>query len=1058
MGTGTTQITASQAGNGVYESAQNVVQTLTVLGSSQTVTRLSSATTTLKYDETLNLETLFSPIVNGAQAGESNLALAIPDANPIGLVRSITLSGLSTARPYNVQLSAQIDGTGDGAFLGDYTLLLRHYTTGQSIVEQTAILLKQNDLISNGLNATFSSNLGNDIVSAQEVAGSPLTGTYRSNGLNALGDLGAMDPNGVWQLFVGDASGGATGNLVGWSLRLDEVPLVGTSGPSPLAIEIVDGAGLVSRNANSITATSGTGQVTVRAVAAAKTGYAEGSQTVVINLEKIAPKITQWPTASSIFLGQNLASSALGGGSADISGTFTFASPLAVPALGTSSYDVIFIPIPSASANYNTVTTSVSVTTKAPTPISATGGTISTSGGYVIHTFTNVGSSTFKPTGSGTVEILVVAGGGGAGFDGGGGGGAGGVITNTVSVTADTDYAVVVGAGGAAAINTTGNGAPGVNSQFGLVTALGGAGGYSGNASITATTTGGSGGGQGFSGGGPGYGTPGQGNNGGNNSYIWAGGGGGGAGEAGGNASGTNGGNGGNGIQSDISGLATWYGGGGAGGAWNGTGGTGGSGGGGNAGSNFPRSGSDGTPSTGGGGGGNGYADDATSGKGGSGIVIVRYMSASFGSAATFTYSPTSYIDIPNPLSGDFTICFRLKTTEERGNPTQWFGGTGLVDGEIGGIWNDFGVSLALGKIAFGLGDGERQRDFTLLSNSKVNDGVWHAIAVTRSGSEMKIYIDGVEDASSSDGPIWQRGVSNLRIGMLATGGNGSLNGQMDDVRLYTSASKSFVDAALTGPLTTFTETNLAAYYPLDGNANDASGNNRNGTPDNVSWSPGQSPGFWDLAQGDYNLENDGNRLLLELGGEKPLYDQIFVRNGAATLDGIVNLMFYGTYTGPLSGSWQTFDLIWAQNGIVFGDNYQLIFNQAGYTLDTVVVEKDGGQLWQATVREVVTQEDLEQAAVLAQPALGVAKSPGANGSVEMIYTYTRPKGGAYVGSRYVVGGVSYEVQMSADLGTWFSAPVEELSTVPAGDGMEDITVRVISTSSRGFLRLNVSQ
>jgi hypothetical protein len=194
------------------------------------------------------------------------------------------------------------------------------------------------------------------------------------------------------------------------------------------------------------------------------------------------------------------------------------------------------------------------------------------------------------------------------------------------------------------------------------------------------------------------------------------------------------------------------------------------------------------------------------------------------------------------------------------------------------------------------------------------------------------------------------------------------------------------------------------------------------------------------------------------LGGEKPLYDQIFVRNGAATLDGIVDLMFYGTYTGPISGSWQTFDLVWAQNGIVFGDNYQLIFNQAGYTVDTAVVDKDGGQLWQATVREVVTQEDLEQAAALAQPALGLAKSPGANGSVEMMYTYTRPTGGSYVGGRYVVGGVSYEIQYSSDLKNWVSATVEEVSTVPSGDGMEEVTVRVISNSNHGFLKLKVSE
>jgi hypothetical protein len=75
-----------------------------------------------------------------------------------------------------------------------------------------------------------------------------------------------------------------------------------------------------------------------------------------------------------------------------------------------------------------------------------------------------------------------------------------------------------------------------------------------------------------------------------------------------------------------------------------------------------------------------------------------------------------------------------------------------------------------------------------------------------------------------------------------------------------------------------------------------------------------------------------------------------------------------------------------------------------------------------------------------------------------MMYTYTRPAGGSYVDGRYVVGGVSYEIQMSADLRTWVSAPIEEVSAVPSGDGMEDITVRVISTSSRGFLRLKVSQ
>jgi hypothetical protein len=75
-----------------------------------------------------------------------------------------------------------------------------------------------------------------------------------------------------------------------------------------------------------------------------------------------------------------------------------------------------------------------------------------------------------------------------------------------------------------------------------------------------------------------------------------------------------------------------------------------------------------------------------------------------------------------------------------------------------------------------------------------------------------------------------------------------------------------------------------------------------------------------------------------------------------------------------------------------------------------------------------------------------------------MMYTYTRPTGGSYVGGRYVVGGVSYEIQYSSDLKNWVSATVEEVSTVPSGDGMEDITVRVISNSNHGFLKLKVSQ
>ena len=47
-------------------------------------------------------------------------------------------------------------------------------------------------------------------------------------------------------------------------------------------------------------------------------------------------------------------------------------------------------------------------------PVKATGGTVTVTGGFVTHTFND--SGTFTPNGEFSVEYLVVAGGGGAGI------------------------------------------------------------------------------------------------------------------------------------------------------------------------------------------------------------------------------------------------------------------------------------------------------------------------------------------------------------------------------------------------------------------------------------------------------------------------------------------------------------------------------------------------------------------------------------------------------------------------------------------------------------------
>jgi hypothetical protein len=123
------------------------------------------------------------------------------------------------------------------------------------------------------------------------------------------------------------------------------------------------------------------------------------------------------------------------------------------------------------------------LTSGAASTLDCSGGTITYSGNYTIHTFTSTGSTTFSCPTKRSVEYLVVAGGGGGGSGygsaAGGGGGAGGFLTGTgYTVTTGASITVTVGgggAGGASSLNTIG--ATGSNSVFGSITASGGGGG-----------------------------------------------------------------------------------------------------------------------------------------------------------------------------------------------------------------------------------------------------------------------------------------------------------------------------------------------------------------------------------------------------------------------------------------------------------------------------------------------------------------------------------------------------------------------------------------------------
>jgi hypothetical protein len=389
------------------------------------------------------------------------------------------------------------------------------------------------------------------------------------------------------------------------------------------------------------------------------------------------------------------------------------------------------------------------------------------------------------------VDYLVVAGGGGGAN---GGGGAGGLLQGSVPVTAGSSITVTIGAGGAGG---TSSAVDGQNSVFGSIAARGGGRGSRGVSGSQSDVSGGAY--SGGSGGGayqtsvPGFGTPGQGNSGGNNGYgspSSTAGGGGGAGTIGLNTLvNYTGANGGGGIASAISGTVTAYAGGGAGGGYQSVG-VGGVGGGGNAG--FA-----GTVNTGGGGG--GYRQDPGNldgGTGGSGIVILSYPDIYAGAAAT-TGSPTvstsgsgsmyfsgtsQYLSTLSSSgfafgTGDFTVeawIYANSLSGERG-----FFQTSATAGGLQTSYVD-GVIIVINPAGNGIN--ANLGNTTITSGNAITVNTWYHVAFTRSSGSCRLFINGVLFAGPTtitanvtgtyaaiggyytNSFLWNGNVSNLRV------------------------------------------------------------------------------------------------------------------------------------------------------------------------------------------------------------------------------------------------------------------------------------------------------
>ncbi len=161
-------------------------------------------------------------------------------------------------------------------------------------------------------------------------------------------------------------------------------------------------------------------------------------------------------------------------------------------------------------------------------------------------------------------------------------------------------------------------------------------------------------------------------------------------------------------------------------------------------------------------------------------------IGAGFGSPhrAVHFDGASAYTQVPRLIGGtNFSITFWVQTTDTGGSPN-WYNGRGLVDGEVTGSVNDFGVALVGIKAAFGVGN----PDTTLVSVKRINDGLWHQVVATRDAGSglLQLYVDGNFD-SSTIGPAGAvTAPPNLRLGSLQTGATGGfLLGNLSDVAFY---------------------------------------------------------------------------------------------------------------------------------------------------------------------------------------------------------------------------------------------------------------------------------
>lgn len=139
---------------------------------------------------------------------------------------------------------------------------------------------------------------------------------------------------------------------------------------------------------------------------------------------------------------------------------------------------------------------------------------------------------------------------------------------------------------------------------------------------------------------------------------------------------------------------------------------------------------------------------------------------------------------LPPVVTGDFTIVVVFRSVTGNTAYSQWYGAPGLVDAEVSGGANDFGMSFN-GRILAGTGS----PDVTLTSSPAYQDGVPHIATMTRRRASglLTLWIDGVQVHEVTGGTQLLDSPTRITLGSLQTD-LGWFRGDLAEVRIYDGA------------------------------------------------------------------------------------------------------------------------------------------------------------------------------------------------------------------------------------------------------------------------------